>query len=106
MDGPAEPVSKLDGKAPESTDFANYFCTYAYIYHQVKGPSRSCLIPDALVVQSVAIHIAPSLACMLCELRLCKTSLVNVPPTSSLLSFPNFKRLGCLPSLRQGMVSS
>lgn len=28
-------VSKLDGDAPESTDFANYFCTYAYLYHQV-----------------------------------------------------------------------
>ncbi|KAG7672538.1 hypothetical protein Ndes2526B_g08945 [Nannochloris sp. 'desiccata'] len=27
-------VSNLDGEAPESTDFANYFCTYAYIYHQ------------------------------------------------------------------------
>ena len=26
-----------DGQAPESTDFANYFCTYAYIYHQVLG---------------------------------------------------------------------
>lgn len=27
-------VSALDGAAPEDTDFANYFCTYAYIYHQ------------------------------------------------------------------------
>jgi protein arginine N-methyltransferase 1 len=32
---PAAKVSDLDGKPPESTDFANYFCTYAYIYHQV-----------------------------------------------------------------------
>ena len=24
-----------DGQAPESADFANYFCTYAFIYHQV-----------------------------------------------------------------------
>ncbi|KAI3428836.1 hypothetical protein D9Q98_007653 [Chlorella vulgaris] len=31
--GPAR-VSNLDGDAPESTDFANYFCTYAYLYHQ------------------------------------------------------------------------
>jgi protein arginine N-methyltransferase 1 len=23
-----------DGEAPESTDFANYFCTYGFIYHQ------------------------------------------------------------------------
>lgn len=30
----ANVVSDLDGKAPESTDFANYFCTYAYLYHQ------------------------------------------------------------------------
>ena len=28
-------LSKLDGQAPESTDFANYFCTYGYLYHQV-----------------------------------------------------------------------
>ena len=28
-------ISQLDGKAPESTDFANYFCTYGYLYHQV-----------------------------------------------------------------------
>lgn len=26
-------TSTLDGKAPEATDFANYFCTYSYIYH-------------------------------------------------------------------------
>lgn len=24
-----------DGKAPEDTDYANYFCTYAFLYHQV-----------------------------------------------------------------------
>ena len=24
----------MDGDAPESTDFANYFCTYGFIYHQ------------------------------------------------------------------------
>lgn len=27
-------VSRLDGRAPDGKDFANYFCTYAYIYHQ------------------------------------------------------------------------
>jgi len=27
-------LSSLDGDAPESTDFANYFCTYGYLYHQ------------------------------------------------------------------------
>jgi hypothetical protein len=30
----SERVSELDGSAPESTDYANYFCTYAYLYHQ------------------------------------------------------------------------
>lgn len=30
-----ERLSQLDGQAPESTDFANYFCTYAFLYHQV-----------------------------------------------------------------------
>lgn len=31
----AAKVSDLDGSAPDSTDFANYFCAYGYIYHQV-----------------------------------------------------------------------
>lgn len=31
--------STLDGKAPEATDFANYFCTYSYIYHVRHHPS-------------------------------------------------------------------
>ncbi len=26
--------SVADGKAPDPTDFANYFCTYGYLYHQ------------------------------------------------------------------------
>jgi hypothetical protein len=29
-------LSNLDGQAPEGTDFANYFCTYAYLYHQAR----------------------------------------------------------------------
>ena len=33
-------VSELDGKAPESTDYANYFCTYAFLYHQVRCLGR------------------------------------------------------------------
>lgn len=33
--GDTQKVSALDGQAPEGTDFANYFCTYAYLYHQV-----------------------------------------------------------------------
>lgn len=28
-------MSTLDGKPPEEADFANYFCTYAFLYHQV-----------------------------------------------------------------------
>ena len=39
-------VSDLDGSAPESTDYANYFCTYAYLYHQVRSPhGRNFLLP-------------------------------------------------------------
>ena len=36
-------VSNLDGKPPEEADFANYFCTYAFLYHQVGrvSPARS-----------------------------------------------------------------
>jgi hypothetical protein len=35
-------VSRLDGRAPDGKDFANYFCTYAYLYHQV-GPVKLAL---------------------------------------------------------------
>lgn len=35
----SERVSELDGSAPEGTDYANYFCTYAYLYHQVGAGS-------------------------------------------------------------------
>lgn len=35
MNGHATPrVSDLDGKAPAPSDWANYFCTYAFLYHQ------------------------------------------------------------------------
>eukprot|EP00798_Chlamydomonas_sp_ICE-L_P031985 gene31985-33911_t len=27
-------INAIEGAAPEATDFANYFCTYAYLYHQ------------------------------------------------------------------------
>jgi hypothetical protein len=33
--GTVPKVSALDGAEPEATDFANYFCAYAYLYHQV-----------------------------------------------------------------------
>ncbi len=35
--GGRAPTSVVDGQAPEATDFANYFCTYAFIYHQVNS---------------------------------------------------------------------
>ena len=38
MNGHATPrVSDLDGKAPAPSDWANYFCTYAFLYHQVSS---------------------------------------------------------------------
>ena len=37
---PAETVSHQSGDAPESTDFANYFCTYAFLYHQARLESH------------------------------------------------------------------
>ena len=40
-------VSAMDGKAPEATDFANYFCTYAYLYHQVRA-GESCFVTPSL----------------------------------------------------------
>jgi hypothetical protein len=39
--GGASRLSALDGKAPDGQDFANYFCTYAYIYHQASAPGRA-----------------------------------------------------------------
>jgi hypothetical protein len=58
------PVGPLpDGQAPESTDFANYFCTYAYIYHQVIDgafdsglPRRAC---DAVIANILAAACDP-----------------------------------------------
>lgn len=32
--GEKKQVSRLDGDAPEATDYANYFCTYSFLYHQ------------------------------------------------------------------------
>ena len=28
-------ASDLKGQDPDATDFANYFCTYAFLFHQV-----------------------------------------------------------------------
>lgn len=32
--------SDLKGKDPDATDFANYFCTYAFLFHQVTARQR------------------------------------------------------------------
>lgn len=34
-DNALQRLSKLDGDAPDTTDFANYFCTYGFVFHQV-----------------------------------------------------------------------
>ena len=34
MSRDSQKISELDGAAPESTDYANYFCTYSFLYHQ------------------------------------------------------------------------
>lgn len=39
-------VSDLDGSAPDSTDFANYFCAYAYIYHQARSQPQCAVSCD------------------------------------------------------------
>jgi hypothetical protein len=44
-----ERVSELDGAAPDSTDSALYFCTYAYLFHQV------CLVITFSAAQPVVI---------------------------------------------------
>ena len=49
-----ERVSELDGKAPESTDYANYFCTYAFLYHQVRRLGHPILLADAVVASRAA----------------------------------------------------
>ena len=55
LDGGSGRLSQLDGKAPESADFANYFCTYGYLYHQVQN--LSCAV----------LHLGPGIAaCQYC----------------------------------------
>lgn len=58
MNGHATPrVSDLDGKAPAPSDWANYFCTYAFLYHQVSSsvfPYGTCL--SAVTTESSCVH--------------------------------------------------
>lgn len=51
MNGHAAPkVSELDGKAPAPSDWANYFCTYAFLYHQVDALALLYgLLPSVLI---------------------------------------------------------
>jgi len=64
--------SALDGSAPDPTDLANYFCTYAYIYHvrsviqhasgaTGRGCSRAYRLPRPVV--RVSMQIVNSRAC-------------------------------------------
>lgn len=39
---------RLQGKAPDDKDFANYFCTYAYLYHQVAYPAAAVTMYSGL----------------------------------------------------------
>ncbi len=45
-----------DGQAPESADFANYFCTYAFIYHQVLTAAGSAEVHCGLAIQLCMRH--------------------------------------------------
>ena len=56
MNGHAAPkVSDLDGKAPAPSDWANYFCTYAFLYHQASS--------KALPFVSRILYIALCITC-------------------------------------------
>ena len=46
----AAKVSTLDGQAPAPEDFAKYFCTYGYLYHQVRATVALGLAGDSAVL--------------------------------------------------------
>jgi hypothetical protein len=55
-------VSRLDGRAPDGKDFANYFCTYAYLYHQVRWPpfgTIQAMPPGDLQYRAESAHRLP-----------------------------------------------
>ena len=45
-------VSDLDGKAPAPSDWANYFCTYAFLYHQVRLLTLSAAVTKIAVLET------------------------------------------------------
>ena len=49
-----EVASDLKGQDPDATDFANYFCTYAFLFHQVSGPVVSQI--GLTVLRQVGLH--------------------------------------------------
>jgi hypothetical protein len=49
--------SRLDGKAPEGSDFANYFCTYAYLYHQVITAAKAAQHDSFSTVTSICYYV-------------------------------------------------
>lgn len=52
--GGRAPTAAVDGLAPEATDFANYFCTYAFLYHQVSFLSIRLI---AIHVHALSMHV-------------------------------------------------
>ena len=69
-------VSELDGKAPESTDYANYFCTYAFLYHQVRRRLGAPNLLAAAVWASRAFSSPPTrlFGCTCCTVMACLTT--------------------------------
>jgi hypothetical protein len=62
--------SKLDGKAPEGSDYANYFCTYAYLYHQVitadQAAQRDSPDTACYVYVLFTLSVWPAMPCRHC----------------------------------------
>jgi hypothetical protein len=56
-------VSRLDGRAPDGKDFANYFCTYAYLYHQVGTIVSRVLLAHRCSQSAARSHTAQASTC-------------------------------------------
>lgn len=61
-------VSRLDGRAPDGKDFANYFCTYAYLYHQVGAVGSRALLAQRCNQSAARSYTARA---MICAVRAC-----------------------------------
>lgn len=61
LDASSQPVSTHDGQAPGETDFANYFCTYGYVFHQVRlrlslmKSLHACAVTSKLTAQQARL---------------------------------------------------